>query len=45
MPKEARKSHRVDNTSENELQTGSSLSHESSSDEEVVLQSPKRICS
>ena len=37
MPKAAIKSHHVDNTSENELQAESNLTHESSSDEEVVL--------
>ena len=41
MPKAARKSHHVDNTSENELQADSNLSYESSSDDEVVLQSPQ----
>ena len=41
MPKIARKSHHVDNTSKNELQAHSNLSHESSSDDEVVLQSPQ----
>ena len=41
MPKAARKSKCVDNTSENELQADSNLSQESSSDDEVVLQSPQ----
>ena len=41
MPKEARKSKHVDNTSDNEFQADSSLSHESSSDDEIVLQSPQ----
>ena len=39
MPKAARKSSHVDNTSKNEAD--SNLSHESSSDDEVVLQSPQ----
>ena len=41
MPKAARKSHHVNTTSENESQANSNLSHESSSDDEVVLQSPQ----
>ena len=41
MPKAARKSNHVDNTNKNELQADSNLSHESSSDDEVVLQSPQ----
>ena len=41
MPKAARKSNHADNTSENELQANSNLSQESSSDDEVVLQSPQ----
>ena len=41
MPKATRKSNRVDNTSDNEYQADSSLSHESSSDDESVLQSPQ----
>ena len=41
MPKVARKSNHVDNTSDNELQAYSNQSHESSSDDEVVLQSPQ----
>ena len=41
MPKAASKSHHVDNTSENEFQADSNLSHESSYDEEVVSQSPQ----
>ena len=41
MPQTARKSNCVDNTSENKLQADSSLSHDSSSDDEVVLQSPQ----
>ena len=41
MPKRARKSHHVDNTSENELQADSNLSHESSSNDEVVSQNPQ----
>ena len=40
MSEAARKSNHVDNTSENELQAHSNLSHESSSDDKVVLQSP-----
>ena len=39
MPKAAIKSNHVDNTSKNELQEDSNLSQESSSDDEVVLQS------
>ena len=39
MPKAAKKSNCVENTSENEYQADSNLSHESSSDDEVVLQS------
>ena len=39
MPKTTRKSNHVDNTNENELQADSNLSQESSSDDEVVLQS------
>ena len=41
MPKAAKKSNCVENTSENEYHAYSSLSHESSSDDEVVLQSPQ----
>ena len=41
MPKAARTSHHVENTSENELQADSNLLNESSSDDEVVLQSPQ----
>ena len=42
MPKAARKSHYVDNTSENNLQADSNLLNESRSDEDkVVLQSPQ----
>ena len=41
MPKAARKSNHVDNTSENELQADYNLLHESSSDDEVVLQGPQ----
>ena len=41
MPKAARKSNHVDNTSKKELQADSNLSNESSSDYEVVLQSPQ----
>ena len=41
MPKATRTSNCVDNTSENEFQSDSNLSHESSSDDEVVLQSPQ----
>ena len=40
MPKAARKFNHVDNTSENELKVDSSLSQESSSEDEVVLQHP-----
>ena len=43
MPKAARKSNHVTNTSENELQEDSNLSQESSSEDEVVLQSPHYI--
>ena len=39
MPKAARKSNHVNNTSESELQEDSNLSQESSSEDEVVLQS------
>ena len=41
MPKAARKSNHVDNTSENELQEDSNLSQDSCSGDEVVLQSPQ----
>ena len=41
MAKATRKSNHVDNTSENEFQADSNLSHESSSDDEVVSQSPQ----
>ena len=41
MPKAAKNSNHVDNTSENAYQADSSMSHESSSDDEVVLQSPQ----
>ena len=41
MPKATRKSNHVENTSENELQEDSNLSHESSFDAEVLLQSPQ----
>ena len=41
MPKAARKSNCVANTSENELQENSNLSQESSSEDEVELQSPQ----
>ena len=41
MPKATRKSHCVNTTSDNELQADSSVSQESSSDDEVVLQSPQ----
>ena len=41
MLKATKKSNHVDNTSENELQDDSNLSHESHSDDEVVLQSPQ----
>ena len=41
MPKAANKSNHVENTGENEYQADSNLSHESSSDDEVVLQSPQ----
>ena len=41
MPKAAKKSNHVDNTSKNEFQADSNLSNESSSDDEVVLQSPQ----
>ena len=41
MPKAAGKSNHVDNTSKNELQVDSILSQESSSDDEVALQSPQ----
>ena len=41
MPTAAKKSNCVENTSENEYQADSNLSHESSSDDEVVLQSPQ----
>ena len=41
MPKAARKSNHVDNISKNELQEDSNLSQETSSDDEVVLQSPQ----
>ena len=41
MPKSAKKSNCEDNTSKNELQADSNLSNESSSDDEVVLQSPQ----
>ena len=41
MPEAARKPICVENTSKNELQEGSNLSNESSSDDEVVLQSPQ----
>ena len=41
MPKATRKSKHAENTNENELQADSNLSHESSSDDEVVLQSPQ----
>ena len=40
MHKAARKFNHEDNTSENELQADSNPSYESSSDDEVVLQSP-----
>ena len=41
MSKVAKMSNHVENTSENEYQADSNLSHESSSDDEVVLQSPQ----
>ena len=41
MPKATRKSNHVDNISDHELQEDSSLSQETSSDDEVVLQSPQ----
>ena len=41
MPKAARKSNCVDNTSKTEFQADSNLSHEASSDDRVVLQSPQ----
>ena len=41
MPKATWKSVCVTNTSENELQEDSNLSQESSSEEEVVMQSPQ----
>ena len=41
MPKATRKSNYVANTSENELQANSNLSHESISDDKVVLQIPQ----
>ena len=41
MPKAERKSNHVNNTSENELQDDSNLPQESSTDDEVVLQSPQ----
>ena len=41
MLKAAKKSNHVENTSENEYQAVSHLSHESSFDDEVVLQSPQ----
>ena len=41
MAKTAGKSNCVNNTSENELQDDSNLSQESSSEEEVVLQTPQ----
>ena len=43
MPKAARKSNHVTDTSENELQEDSNLSQESSSEDEAVLQSPQYI--
>ena len=41
MPKAAKQSNHVDNTSKNEFQADSNLSNKSSSDDEVVLQSPQ----
>ena len=43
MHKAARKSNCVTNTGKNELQEDSNLSQDSSSDDEVVLQSPQYI--
>ena len=45
MPKATRKSNLVESTSQNKLQEDSNLSHELSSDDEVVLQSPQFISS
>ena len=39
MPEAANMSNHVENTSENKYQTDSNMSHESSSDDEVVLES------
>ena len=41
MPKAATKSVNVTHTSENELQEDSNFSHETSSEDEVVFQSPQ----
>ena len=41
MPKAAIKSNHVENTSQNEYQADSNLSHESMSDDQVVLQRPQ----
>ena len=40
MPKAAKKSNCVENTSENEYQVDSNLSHESSSDDQEVFFNP-----